>query len=97
MQPTICRRHRSYGWQQDLTNRLVDRAMALGTEVGTGKIITNSTSNISADTSTSSQKLQEVTNFKYLEANLCKDGTWLAEVRIRIALAMATMAILSRI
>ena len=39
------------------------------------KIMTNSTNNISADISMNSQKLEEVTNFNYLEATLCKDGT----------------------
>ena len=36
--------------------------------------MTNSTNNISVDISVSSQKLEEVTSFKYLEATLCKDG-----------------------
>ena len=43
------------------------------------------------------QKLEEVTSFKYLGAILCKDGTCSAEVRIRIASAMAAMARLNRI
>ena len=36
-------------------------------------------------------------NFKYLGVTLCKDGTYSAEVRIRIASAMAAMARLNRI
>ena len=52
---------------------------------------------ISADTSMNSQKLEEVTSFKHLKAVLCKDGTCSAEVRTRIALAMAAMARLNRI
>ena len=36
-----------------------------------------------------SQKLEEVTSFKYLGATLCKNSTCSAEVRIRIASAMA--------
>ena len=43
------------------------------------------------------QKLEDVTNFKYLRATLCKDGTCSAEIRIRIAPAMAAMARLNRI
>ena len=39
-----------------------------------------------------SQKEEEVTSFKYLEATLCKDGTLSATFRIRIASAMAAMA-----
>ena len=38
-----------------------------------------------------------MTSFKYLGATLCKDGTCSAEVRIRIASAMAAVARLNRI
>ena len=38
------------------------------------KNMTNGT-NISADNSMKSQKLDEVTSFKYLGTTLCKDGT----------------------
>ena len=61
------------------------------------KVMTNSISNISADISMNSQKLEEVTSFKYLGATLCLDGTCSAEVRIRIASAMAAMSRLNRI
>ena len=61
------------------------------------KLMTNSTNNVSADISMNGQKLEEVTSFKYLGATLCKDGTCSAEVRIRIASAMVTMARLNRI
>ena len=98
MQLTICQRHRSYV-RQDLTNSLVDRATAYGMEVSTEKckILTSSTYNISADICMNSQKLEEVTTFKYLGATLCKDGTCSLEVRIRIASAMIAMAGLNRI
>ena len=54
---------------QDLTNRLVDRATAYGMEVSTekSKIMTNSTSNVSAIISMKCQKIEEVTSLKYLE------------------------------
>ena len=71
MQPTIGRRHRSYGrHNEDLTNRLVDRARAYGMKVSTekSKIMTNSSNNINAGISMNSQKLEEVTSFKYLGA-----------------------------
>ena len=55
------------------------------------KLMTNST-NISAEISMNGQKLVEVTSNKYLGATLCK-----AEVRIRIASAMAAIARLNRI
>ena len=72
---------------KDLTNRLIDRAIAYGMEVSTekSKIMTNSTNNISADVSVNGQKLEEVTSFKYLGVTLCKDSTCSAEIRIRIA------------
>ena len=52
----------SYGTLQDLTDRLIDRAMAYGKEVSTekGKIMTNSTNNIRADISMNGQLLEEV-------------------------------------
>ena len=53
--------------------------------------MTNITNN-SADISMNDQELEEVTSFKYLGATLCKDGTFSAEVCIRIASAMAAMA-----
>ena len=39
------------------------------------KMMTNSTSTISADINMNGQKLEEVTSFKYLGATLIKDGT----------------------
>ena len=59
--------------------------------------MTNSTNNISANISMNGQKLEQVTNFKYLKATLCKDGTCSAEIRIRIASALAAMTELNRI
>ena len=83
----------SSGELQDLTNRLINSATAYGMEVSTeeNKIMTNSTNNISADISVNSQKLDEVTSFKYFRATLCKDSTCSAEVCIKIAPAMAIL------
>ena len=53
--------------------------------------------NISAIISMNSQKLEKVTSSKYLVATLCKDGTCSAEIRIRIASALAAMTELNRI
>ena len=64
--------------------------------IGKSKIMTN-TNSIRADVSLNSQKLEEVTSFKYLGATLCRNGTCSAEVQIRIASAMTAMARLSRI
>ena len=84
---------------QYLTNILVDRAMTYGMKVSTekSKIITNSRINISLDISMNGQRFEEVTRLKYLRETLCKDGTFSAEVRVRIASAMAAMARLNRI
>ena len=83
----------SHGELQDHINRLVDRTMAYGVEVSTekSKIMTNSINNIGAGISMNSQKLEEVTSFKYLGATLCKHGPCSAEIHIRIASAMARL------
>ena len=83
----------SNGELQDLTNRLADRATAYGKEVSTekSKIMINNTNKLNADISVNGQTLEEVTNFKYLRATLCKDSTCSAEVRIRIASAMVRL------
>ena len=54
--PTLILKGGSNGELQDLTNRLVDRAMAYGMEVSTekSKIMTISTNNISAEISMNS-------------------------------------------
>ena len=82
----------SNGELRDLTNRLVDRALAYGMEVSTEK-----SKIISAYIGMIGQKLEEVTSFKYLGETLCKDGTCKADVCVRIASAMAATARLSRI
>ncbi|KAH3877269.1 hypothetical protein DPMN_001132 [Dreissena polymorpha] len=50
------------------------------------KIKVNSTITISADITVNGEKLKNVTCFKYLGANLSKDGTSTAEVRIELPL-----------
>ena len=89
----------SNGEPKYLTNRLVDPATVYGMEVSTEKstIVTNSLNNISADISMDSQKLEEMTSFKYLGATLCKYGTCSAGVSTRIASTMAAMARLNTI
>ena len=84
---------------QDLTNRLADRAGAYGMEVSTekSKVMVNSSNDTKADITMNGEKLEEVTNFKYLGATLSKDGTSTAEVHIRIATATSAMARLNRI
>ena len=60
-------------------------------------IMVNSKTNTSVDITMNGEKLKEATSFKYLGATMSKDGTSTAEVRIRIALATAAMARLSRL
>ena len=72
---------------QDLTYRLVDRVRARQHKKRARSWPTARTSSV-PDTSTNSQKLQEVTSFKYLWATLCKEGTCSAEIGIRIASAL---------
>ena len=45
----------------------------------------NSTNHLNANISTNSQKLEGVAAFKYLGPTLCKDGTCITEISIRIA------------
>ncbi|KAH3853749.1 hypothetical protein DPMN_096281 [Dreissena polymorpha] len=52
----------------------------------------NSTTNSSAVTM-NAEKQEIVTSFKYVDATLSKDGTSIAEVRIRVAMATAAMVI----
>ena len=59
--------------------------------------MTNNKNKICADISMDSQKLEKVTSSKYLGATLWKNGACSAEVRIRIAPAMAAMAGINRI
>ena len=78
-----------------MTNGLKKISVEISTE--NRKIMTNSTNNIRAAISMNGHKLEEVTSFNYLEATMCKDGTYSAEIHIRIASAMAAMARLKRI
>ena len=53
--------------------------------------MTNSTNDISADINMNGQELEEVTSLKYPGATLCRDGTCLSEIRIRISSATAKL------
>ena len=61
------------------------------------KVMTNGTNNISAGISMNGQKLEEVTNLKYLGATLWRVVTCTAEICIRAASAMAAMTRPNRI
>ena len=68
--------------------------MAYGMDANTEncKLMTNSMNDFSADISMNSQKSEDVTIFKCLRATLCRNGTCSAEVRIRVASAMARLS-----
>ena len=61
------------------------------------KIMTNSMNNINVDINMNGQKLRGDDQCRVPRATLCKDGTCSAEVRFRIASAMAAMAGLNKI
>ena len=91
----------AYGMEISTENRkiMTNSTNNISVEISTEnrKFLTNSTNNISADISMNGPKLEKVTSLKYLGAALCKDGSCSADVRIRIASAMAAMARLNRI
>ncbi|KAH3841864.1 hypothetical protein DPMN_115345 [Dreissena polymorpha] len=67
---------------QDLPNRLYERARAYVIEVSMGKskIVVNSKTNTSEDFYMNDEKLEEVTNLKYVSVTMSKDGTSAAAV-----------------
>ena len=84
---------------RELTNKLVATAGAYGIEISTvkSKVMVNSTNNASVSIIMDSEKLEEVSSFKYLGATLTKDGTCKTEICIGIAAATAGMARLTRV
>ena len=70
-----------------------------GLEISTAKskVMVNSARTIHANITMDGEQLEEVADFKYLGATLSKDGTCVAEIRTRIALATAAMAKLTRL
>ena len=71
--------------------------MESGVSTEKSKIMTNSMKNIGSDITMNCQTTEQVTSVQCLGATLCKDGTCSAEVRIRIASAVAAMIRLNRI
>ena len=53
--------------------------------------------NTTVQISMNGQQLEEVMAFKYLGATLTKDGRFTAEIKIRLAIATASMAKLNEI
>ena len=84
---------------QELTNRLSNSAREYGMEISSekSKVMVNSGDNATAQISMNGQQLGEVMAFKYLGATLTKDGRSIAEIKIRLAIAIASMVKLNKI
>ena len=84
---------------QHLTDSLAERSSAYGMEISTekSKVMINSVNDIHANIIMNGEKLEEVSQFKYLGATLTKDGTSTKEVKIRIAAATSALARLDKI
>ena len=84
---------------QELTDRLSNSAREYGMEISSekSKVMVNSGGNTTVQISMNGQQLEEVMAFKYLGATLTKDGRSTAEIKIRLAIATASMAKLNKI
>ena len=84
---------------QELTDRLSNSAREYGMEISSekSKVMVNSGENTTVQISMNGQQLEEVMAFKYLGATLTKDGRSTAEIKIRLAIATASMAKLNKI
>ena len=79
---------------QELTDRLSNSAREYGMEISSekSKVMVNSGDNTTVQISMNGQQLEEVMAFKYFGATLTKDGCSTAEIKIRLAIATASMA-----
>ena len=84
---------------QELTDRLSNSAREYGMEISSekSKVVVNSGDNTTAQISMNGQELEEVMAFKYLGAMLTKDGRSTEDIKIRLAIATASMAKLNKI
>lgn len=82
-----------------LAIKLVERAGAYAMEISTekSKVMVNSIKDTTTNITIGGQKLEEVEGFKYLGATFSKDGSCIADIRIRIATATAVMSRLQKI
>ena len=81
-------------WEEELTDRLSNSAREYGMEISREKsiVMVNSGDNTTVQISMNGQQLEEVMAFKYIGATLTKDGRSTAEIKIRLAIATASMA-----
>ena len=84
---------------QELTDRLSNSAREYGMQISSkkSKVMVNSGDNTTVQISMNGQQLEEVMAFKYLGATLTKDGRSTAEIKIRLAIATASMVKLNKI
>ena len=84
---------------QELTDRLSNSAREYGMEISRekSKVMVNSGDNTTVQISMNGQQLEEVMALKYFGATLTKDGHSTAEIKIRLAIATASMAKLNKI
>ena len=83
---------------QELPDRLSNSAREYGMEISSekSKVMVNSGDNTTIQISMNGQQLEEVMAFKYLGATLIKDGRSTAEIKMRLAIATASMAKLNK-
>ena len=84
---------------QELTDRLSHSAREYGMEISSekSKVMVNSGDNTTVQINMNGQQLEEVMAFKYLGDTLIKDGRSTVEIKIRLAIATASMAKLNKI
>ena len=84
---------------QELTDRLSNSAREYGMEISSekSKVMVNSGDITPVQISMNGQQLEDVMPFKYLGATLTKDGRSTAEIKIRLAIATASMAKINKI
>ena len=81
---------------QELTNRLSNSAREYGMEQKS-KVMVNNGDNTTVQISMNAQQLEEVMAFKYLGATLTKYGRSTAEIKMRLAIATASIVKLNKI
>ena len=84
---------------QELTDRLSNIVREYGMEISSekSKVMVYSGHNTTVQISMNGQQLEEVMAFKYLRTTLTEDGRSTAEIKIRLAIATASMAKLNKI
>ena len=84
---------------QELTDRFSNSARKYGMEFSSekSKVMVNSGDNTTAQLSMNGQQLEGVMAFKYLGATFTKDGRSTEEIKIKLAIATASMAKLNKI